>query len=60
MHSVGYQSLVGNNEHSWGWDLGRAKTYHNSRVNQGTPYPKLEKSDEQFTVPDKFLSKFIK
>merc|ERR1712202_94310 len=23
LHSVGYQSLVGNTEHSWGWDLGR-------------------------------------
>lgn len=22
LHSVGYQSLVGATEHSWGWDLG--------------------------------------
>jgi len=28
LHSVGYQSLIGNNEHSWGWDLGRNKIYH--------------------------------
>ena len=55
IHSVGYQSLVGNNEHSWGWDLGRNKVYHNSKVNPGVTYPPNLKHDETFVVPDKFL-----
>lgn len=55
LHSVGYQSLVGNNELSWGWDLGRNKLYHDSRNSNGQTYPTLLKSDETFIVPDKFL-----
>lgn len=55
LHSVGYQSLVGNNELSWGWDLGRNKLYHDSKNNNGVTYPALLKSDETFIVPDKFL-----
>jgi len=55
IHSVGYQSLVGNNEHSWGWDLGRNKVYHNSKVNPGITYPANLRNDETFVVPDKFL-----
>lgn len=57
LHSVGYQSLVGNNELSWGWDLGRNKLYHDSRNNNGVTYPALLKPDETFIVPDKFLGK---
>lgn len=59
LHSVGYQSLVGNNELSWGWDLGRNKLYHDSRNNTGVTYPALLKSDETFIVPDKFLGKWL-
>ncbi|XP_051155297.1 protein gustavus isoform X2 [Leptopilina boulardi] len=55
LHSVGYQSLVGNNELSWGWDLGRNKLYHDSKNNNGITYPALLKPDESFIVPDKFL-----
>merc|ERR1719297_37146 len=55
IHSVGYQSLVGNNEHSWGWDLGRNKVYHDSKNQTGETYPKTLSSDETFVVPDKFL-----
>ncbi len=55
VHSVGYQSLVGNNEHSWGWDLGRCKAYHDSKNQSGSPYPANLKPDESFVVPDKFL-----
>lgn len=55
LHSVGYQSLIGNNEHSWGWDLGRNKTYHDSKNNSGVKYPPYLTSDETFMVPDKFL-----
>ena len=60
IHSVGYQSLVGNNEHSWGWDLGRNKVYHNSKVHPGITYPSNLKHDETFVVPDKFLGKNLK
>ena len=60
IHSVGYQSLVGNNEHSWGWDLGRNKVYHNSKVHPGITYPSNLKHDETFVVPDKFLGKIWK
>ncbi|CAF1479245.1 unnamed protein product, partial [Didymodactylos carnosus] len=28
LHCPGYQALVGRNEESWGWDLGRNKLYH--------------------------------
>ncbi|XP_016837927.1 protein gustavus isoform X9 [Nasonia vitripennis] len=55
LHSVGYQSLVGNNELSWGWDLGRNKLYHDSKNNNGITYPALLKPEESFIVPDKFL-----
>lgn len=55
LHSVGYQSLVGSNNQSWGWDLGRNKLYHDSKNNAGVTYPALLKPDETFVVPDKFL-----
>ncbi|XP_075210651.1 splA/ryanodine receptor domain and SOCS box containing gustavus isoform X3 [Lycorma delicatula] len=55
LHSVGYQSLVGSNDQSWGWDLGRNKLYHDSKNNAGVTYPALLKPDETFIVPDKFL-----
>ena len=58
VHSVGYQSLVGNNEHSWGWDLGRCKAYHDSKNHPGSPYPASLGTNESFAVPDKFLGKF--
>lgn len=55
LHSVGYQSLVGSNDQSWGWDLGRNKLYHDSKNNAGIVYPAILKPDETFIVPDKFL-----
>lgn len=54
LHSVGYQSLVGSNDQSWGWDLGRNKLYHDSKNQAGVTYPAMLKSDETFTVPDSF------
>ena len=49
---------VGHNEHSWGWDLGRQKIYHNSKNEPGKPYPSLSgkggRAEESFVVPDKF------
>lgn len=55
LHSAGYQSLVGSNDQSWGWDLGRNKLFHDSKNNSGVTYPALLKSEETFIVPDKFL-----
>lgn len=59
LHSVGYQSLVGSNDLSWGWDLGRNKLYHDSKNNAGITYPALLKPDETFIVPDKFLGEIL-
>ncbi|KAH7967410.1 hypothetical protein HPB49_024618 [Dermacentor silvarum] len=39
LHSVGYQSLVGSNRESWGWDLGRNKLYHDVKNNPAVTYP---------------------
>ena len=55
LHCVGYQSLVGNNAESWGWDLGRNKLYHDSKINPEESYPRLLNSDDSFVVPDTFL-----
>ncbi|KOB77226.1 putative SPRY domain-containing SOCS box protein [Operophtera brumata] len=57
LHSVGYQSLVGATDQSWGWDLGRNKVYHNAKGNggSGATYPALLRPDEQFLVPDRLL-----
>lgn len=56
LHSQGYQSLVGSNDQSWGWDLGRNKLYHNAKQgNSGITYPSLLNNDETFVVPDKFF-----
>lgn len=55
LHSVGYQSLVGSTDSSWGWDLGRNKLYHDSKNYAGVTYPALLKPDETFIVPDKFV-----
>ncbi|XP_018912944.1 protein gustavus isoform X2 [Bemisia tabaci] len=55
LHSVGYQSLVGSNDMSWGWDLTRNKLYHDSKNESEVTYPALLKPDETFIVPDKFL-----
>lgn len=54
LQCTGYQSLVGMDGHSWGWDLGRNKLYHDARNTDGVPYP--SSSPEQltpFVVPDK-------
>jgi SPRY domain-containing SOCS box protein 1/4 len=54
LHCVGYQSLVGSNAESWGWDLGRNKLYHDCKNNPGITYPSILNSDENFVVPDTF------
>ncbi|XP_041982473.1 protein gustavus isoform X2 [Aricia agestis] len=61
LHSVGYQSLVGATDQSWGWDLGRNKVFHNAKGSGGggggggVTYPALLRPDEQFLVPDRVL-----
>ncbi|KAK8763728.1 hypothetical protein V5799_033657 [Amblyomma americanum] len=56
LHSVGYQSLVGSNRESWGWDLGRNKLYHDVKNNPAVTYPgDCRPTDELFLVPDAFL-----
>ena len=55
LHCVGYQSLVGSNKESWGWDLGRNKLYHDMKNQPGITYPTVLNSDENFVVPDSFL-----
>ena len=55
LHSVGYQSLIGNNDQTWGWDLGRNKAYHDSNNRPGVTYPACLAPDETFQVPDKFI-----
>ncbi len=55
LHSVGYHSLVGSSDQSWGWDLGRNKLYHDSKNGSGITYPAILKPDETFLVPDKFM-----
>lgn len=57
LHCVGYQSLIGSNPESWGWDLGRNRACHNTKATNHPPpiYPKMLKQDEVFVVPDKFM-----
>lgn len=55
LHSVGYHSLVGSTDQSWGWDLGRNKLYHDTKNGTGITYPAILKPDETFLVPDKFM-----
>jgi len=54
LHAVGYQSLVGNSDQSWGWDLGRLKAFHNN-VQVGEHFPSgLGGSHHGWSVPDTF------
>ena len=56
LHCVGYQSLVGRDSESWGWDLSRNKLYHDLIKRPGITYPSILNSDENFVVPDSFLT----
>lgn len=55
LHSVGYTTLVGNNQESWGWDLGRNRLYHDGKNQPSQTYPAFLEPDETFIVPDAFL-----
>ena len=56
LHCVGYQSLIGSNPDSYGWDLGRNRACHNTKNSGIAPpvYPKSLKPDENFIIPDNF------
>jgi len=54
LHAVGYQSLLGNSGHSWGWDLGRLKTFHDNQPTTTSLYPSSLTHQQQWTVPDIF------
>lgn len=56
LHCVGYQSLIGSNAESWGWDLGRNRACHNTKASAMPPpvYPRMLKPDENFVVSDQF------
>jgi len=45
LHSIGYSTLIGQSDQSWGWDLGRLKAYHNSNSEPGWPYPSVIHAD---------------
>ncbi|XP_074595091.1 protein gustavus-like [Brevipalpus obovatus] len=54
LQSHGYQSLVGSNGESWGWDLGRNQLFHDSKNSEGRAYPN-QRQDDNYMVPDTFL-----
>ena len=49
LHAVGYQSLLGNSAHSWGWDLGRLKTFHDNQATTTSLYPATITHQQQVT-----------
>jgi len=53
LHAVGYQSLVGNSDQSWGWDLGRLKAFHNN-LQVGEHFPAGLSGQHGWSVPDTF------
>ena len=54
LHATGYKPLVGSNDQSWGWDLGRNILYHDSKNFPTETYPSFLKSDDLFSVADSF------
>ena len=53
----GYCCLVGSNNNSWGWDLGRKKALHtggDTSLVQGKLFPPSLTHHHQWTVPDSF------
>jgi len=65
LHAAGYQGLIGANAESWGWDIGRNRLYHDSKVNAEVAYPACLSNGttavsgitvaDNFTIPDSFL-----
>lgn len=49
LQCTGYQTLVGNNPESWGWDIGRNKLYHDEKNISKIIYPD---ANDNFTTPE--------
>lgn len=49
LQCTGYQTLVGNNSESWGWDIGRNKLYHDEKNISKLSYPD---TNDNFTTPE--------
>jgi len=45
LNNVGYSSLIGLTDQSWGWDLIRHKAFHNSSELEGRDYPASKPKD---------------
>ncbi|VDN19164.1 unnamed protein product [Gongylonema pulchrum] len=54
LHAVGYTSLIGSTNESYGWDLIRNKCFHDSRNTSGWTYPSGIARDENYLAPDRF------
>ncbi|GMR36842.1 hypothetical protein PMAYCL1PPCAC_07037 [Pristionchus mayeri] len=57
LHSVGYVSLIGPNQESYGWDITRNECHHDSKSCPPWRFPvgvEGVSRDEDFHVPDKF------
>ncbi|CAI4233382.1 unnamed protein product [Auanema sp. JU1783] len=57
LHAVGYTSLIGTDEESYGWDLTRGECYHDSKHCAPWTYPMdvNGRSGDDYSVPDKFF-----
>lgn len=51
LHSWGYRALIGSNEFSWGWDIGRKECLHDGEV---LKYPTPVRNHYQWAVPEFF------
>jgi SPRY domain-containing SOCS box protein 1/4 len=55
LNAVGYETLLGCDDHSWGWNLVENRLFHNITNDPlGRVYPSKLKPDESFVVPDNF------
>lgn len=55
LHAQGYQTLIGCDENSYGYDLCRNKLYHDMKNCEVSTYPAGLSSEETLVVPDEFL-----
>jgi len=55
LHATGYTSLIGANEHGYGWDIGQKKCFHDATNSKAWDYPSPSLIDNDlFQVPDEF------
>ncbi|KAF7263284.1 hypothetical protein GWI33_003148 [Rhynchophorus ferrugineus] len=48
-------NLVGNNKHSWGWNLWTNMLHHDSENEKTVPYPNFRDKYVKYAAPDKFM-----